>query len=777
MPSSKPYISQASVADALDALIYPSKPAAPNPLERLLLVELSTLDAALPHGELTREYALHHLLLRLITDEYTSACDALHVSPPAPGERQAAAAARITDAALRRNPYLLMWTLLYYRYVRVDLNFTPETVRPLVSFSDRSVRRYYQYALRLLTRRLTEAEWKARREHTRQRLAAALPIRAGERLVGRDQQLDALLERLSENRQGVLHVTGTRGIGKTAFVTTLLQRLIEWEKVDRIVWIDSPLTTSYVLHGIEQDVLEPDSPLTLKDYLLRERLVVVLDDADVLLEQAEFAEFLHVLRGATVIPVTSSFMLRSETIAHVVLPPLDEDAAYQLIHDTLSAHMSDMTFEDVALWLWEHIGGNPDALKTAIALLSYHEPEDVRVMVHEQTMGRVFDSLPEHAQVCWCALALLPAAGATLPELIAVWPHHMDAPVMGLLMRHYIVERVDGRYRLSASAREMMQHRMLSQSPLLAMTLQLMDALNDRVSISVDIVEQLLLHKSPFIPEPLTWIARYWRSGLKHAHFAQWLHILTAYPIPADSEMQVAYAICLRRLGKRLDAERVLHHVTQVSGRQGNFALQSAALLENAVLARLQGAYDRAVYLLDQCDLSNVDRDPVIAESVLLERSQIALDQGEGGRAVLLLKQLTHSLPKLVLMSEAYLLSQDYAACRELAEQGLDIGSRDPRMEISLYTLIGRSYALEHHWELARTTFELVVTIGEASFDTNAAARARSNLAAVLLELGRLHEAQRLLEQAVPVLEELADRVGHAVALHNQRLTTIYFTR
>jgi hypothetical protein len=99
---------------------------------------------------------------------------------------------------------LTQWSLLYYTFVRSDLNFSSQDFSRLIHVDARSVRRYQQHGVQRLTQALFHSEWTARREHRRRYLHLHLPIPRPVRLIGRETafaQMHALV-----NQQQCPHV-------------------------------------------------------------------------------------------------------------------------------------------------------------------------------------------------------------------------------------------------------------------------------------------------------------------------------------------------------------------------------------------------------------------------------------------------------------------------------------------------------------------------------------------------------------------------------------------
>lgn len=779
MPSGEPYISQASVSAALDTLIYPSKSAEPNPLERLLLVDLFISDPDLPLGEHIREFALQHILVHLISDELQAKRARLNFAALSEDENYGQAQQSIRIAAQTRNAELLLWTLLYYRYVRTDLALSQETLSDLINVDSRSLRRYFQYAVRQLTKRLISEEWTARIEQHRQKLYASLPRGVQLNLIGRDTLLEKVSKELSTCSLCHLYITGAAGIGKTSFAESVIRRLIDADRLDRVVWLNAPPSCEYVTRSVADALLEPQTILSLRSYVQRYTTALILDNADDLLQRPEdLTELMRELSAAVVVLTSSVYVPLTEIHLHVPLSELDQPSTFALVGELMRSHLHEHLDEDVAPWIWQNIGGNPLAVKIATSMLAYGEISEIRSMAGEQTVGRVFARLSHAAQVVWCALSLLPDGRVTRSELKSIWSSGVIPEALNELLRFFIVEIAEDVYSLNTTASNFVRQQFPKNKSIQQMYHQLITGLSASAPRAVDVAEQVLLNEWLAPGEHLQWISAYWREGLQRGHFVQWITILERVPPDNAPEFQIAYGVALRRSGHWNHAEQIFQQVVHESGRRGDFPSQSACLLEWAILARLQGDYTRAVGLLEQAQRCNVFGDAELFRAIQTERCQIALDQADGASALHYLRDASPgSFAHSVLSSEAFFYLGSYVDCRVTALQALKQRTLDKRTEASLYTLIGRSYDAGEQYDSAWLYFTLALTVLEATEDIGAIARAQANLAAVLLKLGKIHQAQELLERAKPALSVLGDKVGQYTTLHNQRLTNIYFAR
>jgi tetratricopeptide (TPR) repeat protein len=364
----------------------------------------------------------------------------------------------------------------------------------------------------------------------------------------------------------------------------------------------------------------------------------------------------------------------------------------------------------------------------------------------------------------------------SLSELRSLWDGYVCPSAVRDLVRFFLAGQSGGVYRLTSSAANFVRQQYTKSAPIRDLYQQLLSNLATRSLRAVNVVEQFLLNGWLPPDERLNWITAYWRTGIERGHFATWCTILEG-ETDGLPELALAYGVCLRRAGYWGVAEQSFRHAARESGRTGDFHTQSAALIEWAILARLQGDYTTALGLLEQSEQCNQYRDETLLRRIQIEQCQIALDTGDGAEALKRLSGAADTLIATILACEAYLLVGETDICRATALQALRRVTEDRRVEASLYTLIARSYFVQEQYEAAWSYFALALTVLETYEDVGAAARAQANLAAALFKLGKPQQAQELLDRSKPVLSVLEDTVGYQATLHNQRLMDIYTAR
>jgi hypothetical protein len=363
-----PIITQQTVRDALESLLYNLKSKSPTPLTRLALVSQYITDANLPAMNHPEEYALQNVLVELIANAYTRRRTSLGLNNPDAHHTLSKALEAIHQDAQTGNHELLGWCWLYHHYVRFDLCLPAALFCQVACIDERTLRRYQSHALRRLTELLIREEQKARQTQRSQRLLSSLPSQVKTRLFGRLSCLFDLQQALEENPRQHLLITGEEGIGKTTFVQEVVRWQIETGKLIHLIWLEQPLSVFQVWREIEQR-LSP-APLSLKEYLFVHPTALVLDEIGFLLEDDEkFETLLLDLNAATVYIVHPEYVPLPRLDLHIPLSPLNRNDAFAYIRLLVNTHYredSPFVTEEELEAVWQHAGGHPASIQQTV---------------------------------------------------------------------------------------------------------------------------------------------------------------------------------------------------------------------------------------------------------------------------------------------------------------------------------------------------------------------------------------------------------------------------
>src|SRR5690606_17794288 len=276
MGAEYPFISRQSVRRALENMLRGTPSDSDLSLLHLTLVDVFLIDIHIPPMEYPREFAVGRILSDLIIRELTKHRG--NFGLPAPDE--AATLADAKDAIHRdgkcHSMTLTGWSILYYRYVRADLNLLPGDYAEAARFDERTFRRIQADAIGRLADVLAEEERRVRLEQKRLRLLMALPDGTEPYIVGRDTLIAQTRQLLESNPSAHVLVTGPRGIGKSTFVQALLRKQIDANELDHVVWITQPPSVGYI-HQYLKQVLLQNTSLDQEHYLAKYSIAIVID--------------------------------------------------------------------------------------------------------------------------------------------------------------------------------------------------------------------------------------------------------------------------------------------------------------------------------------------------------------------------------------------------------------------------------------------------------------------------------------------------------------------
>ena len=275
--SPSPCISEQSVKAALDNMLYGSRFRLCNPLEELRLVEEAVIDSTLPLSSFKRPYVLSQILISMITEELCRCRRAkgVHCDPASESSYDAALEALAGDVKAG-SAELLVWSWLYYHYVRVDLDLSANVFCQIASINQRTLQRYRQHGIRRLAFRLIEREHIVRKNARRRHLYALLPSITPVRLFGRDDELQ-LADKLCTDLPQHIQVVGGKGVGKTAFVQSAIRSLIDNDRIEFLLWLDMPASVREIRHRLAIFLHEQSVCIPVREFAQCQRTAIVLD--------------------------------------------------------------------------------------------------------------------------------------------------------------------------------------------------------------------------------------------------------------------------------------------------------------------------------------------------------------------------------------------------------------------------------------------------------------------------------------------------------------------
>jgi tetratricopeptide (TPR) repeat protein len=750
-----PFIAIESVRSALDSIIHVSTVPAPNPLERLLLVDEFLTNPDLPDTDLGRQFALNYLLTSIIREEYWRLLSVFEIEPISEDSSLVDTLEQRQEILQVGGIELAIWNLLYLRYVRSDLGLTLDSLGQSTHADARTLRRYMRHAFEKLTKHLIGREWAARHRQRERRLLNELPSAKQPPLVGRQDMLQDIHQFLAVPGRHHILVTGQAGIGKSTLVQEALREQIARGVIDYLTWILRPPSAAFIRHHLIERLIPEGTHITLSEFLLLYPIAIVLDSVEAI-EQHDLETLLDELSAALVFITTREPILLHNITRRIVLKELGESDSLLLFRSVAGASPS----RSGVYW---KAGGNPLAIKLATQMV---------------------DDLPQQLLQTLGMMTLFPFGVVNVLELFELWPDlTAQIDITPLVERHLVESITEDQlyYRLPATSREYVEQCYAQSNYEKRLIDDLLYGLKPTISVTaLKVVEQALL--SPWLDLDLQWqrqwIELLWSEGIDQGHGAIWCsifeHHLNRIGID-DPALLTPYGVCLRRLTQWNAAENIFQHAISLTGLSGTFLAQARVLLELGILYKNQGYYEKASHVFSKVETTlQKYPDNRLASSLRLQQAQIALESKDAEETFQVLSQIQVSSPAvLALRSEAHLLMSDCKSCLELAQKALEAPDISPAFEAHVYSIIGRSYEQCGEFALARRYLESAVTLLERADDRFVLARVQSNLGAVLIQFKAYPDARRLLEQAASAQLHYKDQLGLAMTRHNLRVLHI----
>lgn len=793
MVTPRPFISEKSIRAALDSLLYTPRPEAQrNPLQYLLLVDELLLNPVVPSGENSRAYALQSVLLDAITTNLSRLRTVHDLQDASPRDAPDIAYSQLVVDFQTGNPELMAWSLLYYRYVRSDLDLTLDGISRQVFLDQRTLRRYQQHGVRRLTETLTALETEARTQQHRRRLYTALPSGTKARLFGFERYFAQMAEAAKLNLFPIVLVTGMSGAGKSAFVQEAVRRRIDETEIDYVIWIDEPTTEASILQQLQAAFSGSLNALDYRESLRLFHTIIVLDEVSAFVEMPDHLDnILERLSAAEIYLTSSVFLPLARIHAHIRLQNLGREGFRRLIEylsidtpdemDSLSKHEVES--------LWQISEGHP--LTTILAYRSLNFGLSQVSRLDQFFRKALWQSLSERGRYALIGTALIGKTKIKISTLEQCWGQFFLADEIHLLQKRHIVQEISPGEILSiipTGICEALLRWKDSQQFLNGLLNKLEELIFNQPSAALTLAQPILEHQSGMLERQqfTEWIRLLSPAALKAGHYAKWLRLIQRALDSAgdkDVELLLSLGICLRWVGEWQQARQAFKEAILLAGQQGDFIAQSKALVEHAILSRSQGEYIQALGLLRQA--SEVTRrcpDTVeLQQQIHLEQVQIAVDRGQCEEGLKFLEGLSIVSPhSMLLRSEIALLcgKPDKALSIALQFQStLSSQAISKATEGRIYTVIGRSYAEKGDLLPAEHYLTLAVTCMELAGNPFALARAQLNLASVCIRLNEHEEAQQLIERCEVIQRKLGDQVALAAVRHNLSILKALITR
>lgn len=790
--SHTPALSRGHLKRVLDAA-RAARPLPATPLKAFFSVRQHAPDASFIAPDAATDVALLEWLTAQVTDGLNRQRQHYHLTPSEIGAPLADALDQMAQDFRWGAVELEAWSVLFYRYVRVDLNLSWEQIEEITAQDRRTLRRRQVRGLHRLTHQIIRIEQEARHAAHRDWLHLAIPPVSGDELVGRAAILEHAWSFLTGDAiRRHLVLTGPGGVGKTALAYTLAHQLIDAVELDSAIHLHLSAETKPAdvrLRCLEALSVPLSGEETLRACCQAKEVLIVLDDAEPLVGESEtFREFLDQIAGARLI-LTSQRLPQGPALQVIHVPELDESDAMQVV--VRAWPQSRQLDESRRRWIWEQAGGNPLALIVCTRLAAWLPRLSAMVTAWpdqaEWLTGlyrKAWQQIDENARYFWLATWLLP------PPHIR---HDLARHASGLDERQALraaqqleqwsllsLDAEEERHVLHSVARAYLHHEITAHPTLAAWAREasqrLAGALPDTLCAAACAHHLLELADtlSLAVRERVWLVEAAWPEVSRQGLWATWrpllekqLAVSRTASVPAHTSLLLRrLGVACRWLGHYGTAEdylrEAIHHTTESDDLSG----QANALIELAVVLRHQQRDKDAQAIARQAraGFARVG-DAEGEERCLLELAQQALDQNRPEAALQQLEAATLSARAAALQCDAHLQLGNLQRALDCAEQAVTLVARDRPNLARAQATLGRVYLVLGRLSEAEDHLSLALLLLDQGHDMLGWARAASALARVRWLQDQADEALSLLEDAGAQQRFLMDLAGLFVTL------------
>ena len=620
----KPIISLESITTALKTLDYSSQGKLENhALESLQVIDFNLQTSNRPLAENIRTWMLGKILVDFVTTALNETRQYFNLVPISLNQSRKNETKLLSEVSQLESPELLGWSILYVRYVRPELGFSIQEIAYFLHINERTVRRYQDIAIKKLRDFLIEAEWQTREEQQSAYLRSQIPHQIVD-VVGRDDELNNIFSHLNQKFSFPIRLSGETGIGKSAICAHVAYKLIDEKKIDYLIWLRQPSDMEAIQTKIWNIISPHEIQNHWREILEHQKLLIVIEDADELLDTSAWSDLLVDLQNAYVLITSEKPSLHVLNVYSIHLKPLSMQFASILLTRFFANCFSDHQTEVIV----ETAFGNPrkiieigqrsvqDAERLEEVLETIHD-EHFNVLTFEDKLIILLNTFSKHGidkRLLEIVLNITPAMSLRYEFLLEKGSlvYLSDSYI------NYIKNRLHQDPELQLMAKDLIYQLIENVAQDLTVFTVLLDCIeSDFYSWDRAIIQNIL--ESIDVSQILIGDVFRWRSiYLKYFGLdgAQNLKL---------SMLAYKHGVALRRI-HHVDSEVYLISLIEFFGKNGLFELQVQVSFELALLYHNSASFKKAIKIYNHINQSLPQyASAEILSSIQLQYARIAI--------------------------------------------------------------------------------------------------------------------------------------------------------
>ncbi len=666
------FIDEQSVYAVLQSLnVNLTKDSEIESLSHLFLVDQKVLSTIYPNSKRQRLFILQDLIVEIIIDCLSHRRLLYNLKL-----EDDSAFSSIMQDAIQGSDQLLCWSILYWLYVRAELDIKIEDIASQISLTPRTIRRYREQAVKLLTRELWNHERRAREDLRRKTILTKINFPGSLNYIQHHYEVKEVVHKVTNSQTINIYLHGEHGVGKTTFIKQCIIALFDQTTINDVIWLNNGTTTDEILDGIRyQYNLGKISDIHILFNTVR--IIVVLEDLPFFKKsnKADIQSLLEKLSGSVIFIENQQFHSTIGRMSYTLeLPALTQAQSQRFIQSQYSS-IPESVIVDISLkskgipmqlveavnaYKFQKFKNNQNPL----SLLSFDERQLlVMIPTHENNylILEDFYLLQQFFGIDDVSIEQL-----FKQKLITIYDNMVGCNIN--------TEDINNTIGISQLLDDFTNKLDLLREPWKIITHVLLAFSNE---IDANIREKLL--------------RQYWRKCVYHSDRIQWHDILSSQKDINVNLIDLAKASMFKHLNNLELSINIFKRLIIGAGRVGDFSIQSEAMIELIKINRTLGNFGEAFNQLSH--VNNTFKQYLTSNAnyvLILEHAQLLIKINETDLALTMLQNI-NGVEASLLRAEIHLLKHEYNKTIQLCLNLLD-GYLDIQHKITAHNLLGRCY-------------------------------------------------------------------------------------